>query len=86
MLLEMLGSVHCKEGQNMVAHLNTFEELYTKVATVSSHDIGITENDLVSILDLLLPHRHESLMIVVQSYVDTITRNCLLERLLQGTT
>ena len=72
-LMQRLWSLHLKEGQDMAAHLNSFKELATQVANLSSDGIGISDTDLVSMLSLSLPQSYKPLIMAVQSRSDTIT-------------
>lgn len=85
-LMQRLWSLHLKEGQDMSAHLNSFKELSTQVANLSSDGIGIPDSDLVSMLSLSLPQSYEPLIMAVQSRADMITFDFLSGRLLQEAT
>ena len=86
MLMQRLWSLHLKEGQDMSAHLNSFKELSTQVANLSSDGVRIPDSDLVSMLSLSLPQSYEPLIMAVQSRADTITFDFLVGRLLQEAT
>jgi len=66
-LMQRLWSLHLKEGQDMSVHLNSFKELSTQIANLSSNGIGIPDGDLVSMLSLSLPQSYEPLIMAVQS-------------------
>ena len=85
-LMQKLWSLHLKEGQDMSAHVNTFKELSTQVANLSSDGVGIPDSDLVSMLSLSLPQSYEPLIMAVQSRADVITFDFLTGRLLQEAT
>jgi len=85
-LMQRLWSLHLKEGQDMSAHLNSFKELSTQVANLSSDGVGIPGGDLVSMLSLSLPQSYEPLIMAVQSRADTISFDFLSGRLLQEAT
>ena len=85
-LMQKLWSLHLKEGQDMSAHVNSFKELSTQVANLSSDGVGIPDSDLVSMLSLSLPESYEPLIMAVQSRADNITFDFLTRRLLQEAT
>ena len=70
-LMQRLWGLHLKEGQDMSAHLNSFKELSTPVANLSSNGIRIRDRDLVSMLSLSLPPSYEPLIMAVQSRSDS---------------
>jgi len=70
----------------MSAHVNTFKELSTQVANLSSNGVGIPDSDLVSMLSSSLPESYEQLIMAVQSRADSITFDFLTGRLLQEVT
>jgi len=55
LLMQRLWNLQLKDGQDMSAHLNSFQELSTQVANLSPDKTGIPDSDLVSMISLSLP-------------------------------
>ena len=85
-LMQKLWSLLLQEGQHMSAQLNSFKELATQVANLSSDGLGIPDVDLVSMLSPELPTSYKPLIRAVQSREENITFDFLGGRLLQEAT
>jgi len=85
-LMQKLWSLHAREGQDRLAHVDSFKELLTQVTNISPDGVGIPDSDLVSMLSLSLPQSYEPLIMAVQSRAENITFDFLTGRLLQEST
>jgi len=67
----------------MAEHLNMFRELANQVGSVSANGKGIEENELVTLLSLILPESYELVIMALQWRADNVGLDIFASQLLQ---